>query len=63
MDPYNRPHFPTDLDEEAFAGFKGCLKAGERAPDGTLTDAHDGSTVRLSKLWRDPLVVEFGSHT
>lgn len=62
-DDYNRAHFPRDLDDAAFAGFKSALEAGERAPDGTLVDAADGAAVKLSKLWRDPLVVEFGSHT
>ncbi len=62
-DDYNRAHFPLDLDESLFTGFKACLKAGERAPDGHLVDAADGSAVRLSKLWRDPLIIEFGSFT
>ena len=49
--------------DEAFNAFKNCLKAGERAPDGALVDAATGETVRLSKLWDDPLVLEFGSYT
>ena len=60
---YNRAHFPIDLDDAAFNAFKNCLKAGERAPDGALVDAATGETVRLSKLWDDPLVLEFGSYT
>jgi len=60
---YNRPHFPLDIDAEIFAAFKTRTNAGERAPDGTLTDAATGHSVRLSSLWRAPLVVEFGSFT
>ncbi len=64
MDDYNRAHFPEDLDEALFAAFKDCLKAGDRAPTGPLTDAASGETVELRSLWRGaPLVIEFGSFT
>jgi hypothetical protein len=42
---------------------KGSLRAGDAAPDLTLA-AYDGSTVRLSELWRErPVVLVFGSCT
>lgn len=64
MDDYNYAHFPEDLEEPVFEAFKAHLKAGERAPTGTLVDAHSGDEVRLATLWRAPLVVlEFGSLT
>ncbi len=63
MDDYNRAHFPLDLDEALFDGFKAALSAGGRAPSGRLIDAHSGEVAQLSKLWSQPLVIEFGSHT
>jgi hypothetical protein len=64
MNEYNYQSFPIDVDAEAFAAFPDVLKAGQPAPDGELTDAHSGETVRLSDLWkRDALVIEFGSFT
>ncbi|HVR71472.1 MAG TPA: hypothetical protein VMT87_11575 [Vicinamibacteria bacterium] len=42
---------------------RGTLKVGEAAPDLALA-AYDGSTVRLSELWREkPVVLVFGSCT
>jgi hypothetical protein len=64
MSEYNYENFPIDLDAQVFAAFPEVLKAGQPAPDGELTDAHTGETVRLSELWkRDTLIIEFGSFT
>jgi len=64
MSEYNYPNFPLDLDAETFAAFPDVLSAGGAAPDGELTDAHSGETVRLSELWKtETLVIEFGSFT
>jgi hypothetical protein len=42
---------------------RGTLKVGDAAPDLTLA-GYDGSTVRLSELWREkPVVLVFGSCT
>ena len=42
---------------------RGTLKAGDAAPDLALT-AYEGSTLRLSELWRErPVVLVFGSCT
>jgi hypothetical protein len=42
---------------------RGALQAGDAAPDLSLA-AYDGSTVRLSELWRErPVVLVFGSCT
>jgi hypothetical protein len=50
-------------DELEFGAFPNMLHAGERAPDGKLLEL-DGTTVRLSDLWRrGGLVLEFGSYT
>ena len=39
-----------------------ALKAGDRAPNGTLIDAADGTETKLSRWWRKgPLLIEFGS--
>ncbi len=62
MSDYNYPHFPLDLDAATFAAFRDALKAGDRAPRGTLVDAATGEEVRLHRLWREmPLMIEFGS--
>lgn len=64
MGDYNYEHFPLDMEEESFAAFRDHLKAGERAPRGTLIDAATGAEVTLQSLWRDkPLMLEFGSIT
>jgi hypothetical protein len=42
---------------------RGTLRVGDAAPDLTLA-GYDGSTVRLSELWRaKPVVLVFGSCT
>jgi hypothetical protein len=42
---------------------RGTLKVGDAAPDLALA-AYDGSTVRLSELWRErPVLLVFGSCT
>ena len=62
MNDYNRAHFPLDMDDAIFDGFKDALRAGRRAPRGTLTDAATGEAVELSSLWRDAAeMLEFGS--
>ena len=64
MSEYNYPRFPLDLDESTFAAFRDTLKAGDRAPKGTLIDAATGEQIKLQQLWRDrPLMIEFGSIT
>ena len=62
---YNYPHFTSEeIEATEFAGFRGLAHAGQVAPDGVLTDAATGETVRLSDLWRNQaLVIEFGSIT
>jgi hypothetical protein len=53
----------SGADEPEFAGFANVLHAGERAPDGELR-LLDGSTLRLSDVWRERgVVLEFGSFT
>lgn len=42
MDRYNRPHFPPDLDAEAFAAFAACVESR-----GAATAEH------LRKWWRE----------
>ena len=62
MDPYNYAVFPLDTDSAHFAGFRDHLKAGDRAPKGTLTELESGEEVRLHRQWRSgPLMLEFGS--
>ena len=64
MTDYNYPSFPLEMDGDDFANFPNVLKVGGPAPDGELTNASDGSRVRLSDYWRNgPLVIEFGSIT
>jgi hypothetical protein len=64
MAEYNYPNFPLDMCQEDFARFAQVLKAGDRAPDGELTDLATGRRVRLSSYWNQgPLVIEFGSLT
>ncbi|MCI0439630.1 MAG: hypothetical protein L0177_10935 [Chloroflexi bacterium] len=64
MQAYNYANFPPSTDEEDFASFPNVLKAGQRAPDGALTDAASGAAVRLSDYWKTgALVIEFGSIT
>ena len=64
MSDYNYPSFPLEMDGDDFANFPSVLKVGGPAPDGELTNAGDGSHVRLSDYWRNgPLVIEFGSIT
>ena len=64
MSEYNYATFPLDMETATFERFRRAPAAGERAPDGELTDASDGATVRLSDYWRrGPTVVEFGSLT
>jgi hypothetical protein len=61
---YNYQNFPLDMCHEDFARFAQVLKAGDRAPDGELTDLATGRRARLSNYWeRGPLVIEFGSLT
>jgi hypothetical protein len=62
--PYNYASFPLDMDGADFEAFPRFMQVGDRAPDGELVDAADGTTVKLSSLWRSgPLVIEFGSFT
>lgn len=50
-------------DELEFGQFPNLLHAGERAPDGRLL-LLDGSSLRLSDVWRGRgVVLEFGSFT
>ncbi len=59
---YNYASFPLDMDGQDFEGFSKLMQAGERAPDGTVTDARTGERLSLSSLWKSQaLVVEFGS--
>lgn len=61
---YNYAHFPEDLDAPVFERFKTHMSVGDRAPDGELVDIADGSSVTLSELWKQGLLVmEFGSLT
>jgi hypothetical protein len=62
---YNYPHFPLDMDDAVFAGFRlRAPAAGDVAPDGPATDLATGERVPLSALWRSgPAVIEFGSYT
>ncbi len=68
MADYNYERFDVYVesgeDEREFGAFPNMLHAGERAPDGQLTQL-DGGSVRLSELWRKHrlLVLEFGSFT
>ncbi len=39
MTAYNYPSFPLDMEASVFAAFRDVLKAGDRAPKGTLIDA------------------------
>lgn len=51
-------------DEREFSAFPGHLHAGERAPNGILTDLETGEQVELNELWRrQHTVMEFGSFT
>jgi hypothetical protein len=64
---YNYEHFDAYVesgeDESEFGAFPNLLHAGERAPDGELTEL-GGGRVRLSELWRRRgMVLEFGSFT
>jgi hypothetical protein len=61
--PYNRTAFPLDMDEPLFERWRVLHHAGDPAPDGALTDAATGEVVTLSSLWKEPLVLEFGSLT
>jgi len=64
MSDYNYPNFPLDMDGAVFAAFANRLHAGERAPDGEVTDAATGERTSLSSYWaKGPLVIEFGSIT
>lgn len=64
MRDYNYPNFPLDMDGDVFAAFANRLHAGERAPDGEVTDAATGERAPLSSYWaKGPLVIEFGSIT
>ena len=64
MSEYNYESFPLDMEMSDFDRWPRLTSAGERAPDGILVDATDGSEVALSSVWRrGPLVVEFGSLT
>lgn len=64
MREYNYPSFPRDLDMVDFEAFPRVCHVGERAPNGELVDAGDGTTVRLSRFWRSgPALIEFGSIT
>ena len=64
MSTYNYSSFPLDMEAEIFAGFRDKLKAGDRAPKGSLVDAANGEVVKLAKLWKDgPLLIEFGSQS
>ena len=65
---YNYERFDRYVESGAemaeFAAFPGHLRAGDPAPDASLTVLNDGTRVRLSELWADRnLVVEFGSFT
>lgn len=67
MSSYNYERFDayveTGEDGHEFGSFPNALHAGERAPDGELTQL-DGDRVRLSGLWRSRgVVLEFGSFT
>ena len=67
MNAYNYQHFDAYVesgeDEGEFGAFPNFLHAGERAPDGELTEL-GGGLVRLSELWRQRgVVLEFGSFT
>ncbi len=67
MPAYNYEHFDAYVaggeDEREFGAFPNALHAGERAPNGELTQL-DGERVRLSDLWRGRgVVLEFGSFT
>ena len=64
MSDYNYANFPLDLEMPTFDAWMGGVRAGEKAPDGVLTDAASGDAVRLSDVWkRGTLVIEFGSLT
>lgn len=68
MSDYNYEHFDTyvrdGLEQAEFSAFPGWLRAGEAAPDATLTRLADGAEVRLSSLWTsETAVLEFGSFT
>lgn len=63
-DTYNYPVFDLAAEEPHFVTFQSRLHVGQRAPDGVLTDAATGDTMKLSSLWRRELaVLEFGSFT
>ena len=64
MLPYNYPSFPEDLQASEFGAFRDGVKAGDRAPKGTLRDLATWEPVKLHHQWRKgPLVLEFGSFT
>jgi hypothetical protein len=59
-DEYNYDEFRG---EEDFEAYMGRPHAGERAPDGALTDLA-GEQVSLAELWHQShLMLEFGSYT
>ena len=52
------------MSEQECNEFAGLHKAGEKAPDGELVNASDGSRVKLSDYWgKGPVMIEFGSIT
>ena len=64
MEIYNYETFPIDMHPEDFENFPNLMNAGEKAPDGELTDAATGETIRLSDLWaQSPVMIEFGAIT
>ncbi len=67
MGAYNYERFDVYVEsgeeEREFGAFPNALHAGERAPDGLLTQL-GGADVRLSEGWRERgVVLEFGSFT
>ena len=64
MEDYNYSSFPITMSEQEFNEFAGLHKAGEKAPDGELVNASNGSQVKLSDYWgKGPVMIEFGSIT
>ena len=64
MTEYNYKNFPLDGDMDDFIRFPDVARVSSKAPDGVLTDAKDGSEVRLGELYpRGTTVIEFGSYT
>lgn len=63
---YNYEHFDEYIErggDDEFLAFRNILHVGDRAPDFAATRLDDEAKVTMSELWRQPVVMEFGSFT